>query len=222
MRPLRKTLIILLLVAPGMLGGCTLANWFVAVFSPPQKVHARYEPAKDKTYLVFVDDLLCPVTYEPIKRELTESLSKQLTEHDIASSTVPYEDLLDLMATNPNFNSMHVPTVGRKLGADMVLYVQIDEFALKDDQASPLWKGLLRVTVKVVDSDAGRLWPPDRPGGYPVPAIETPQTEHPSPAYGAELASILADKAADRIAKLFYEHEVSAHPFGKDSSFGGQ
>jgi len=222
MTPLRKTLTILFLVAPALLGGCTLANWFVAVFSPPQKVKALYKPPKDKSYLVFVDDLLCPVTYEPIKRELTESLSEQLIEHGIAASTVPYEDLLDLMAANSNFNSMHVPTVGRKLGADMVLYVQIDEFALKDDQASPLWKGLLRVTVKIVDSDAGRLWPPDRPGGYPLSAIETPQTEHPSPAYGTELASLLADKAADRITKLFYEHEVPAQPFGKDGSFGGQ
>ena len=195
-------------------GGCTGVYWLVAQFAPPQKVKPVYRPPRGKTYLVFVDDRN-PVNYEPVKRELCERLSEQLEKHKIASGTIPYDKLLDLIAANPNFNAMHVPTVGAKCGADMVLYVQIEEFSLKDEQVSPLWRGRLEVVVKIVDCRKGRLWPADRPEGYPLPVVEIPETASSSPTYGEQLARSLADRAADRIAKLFYEHTVPAMDLGE-------
>ena len=63
----------------------------------------------------------------------------------------------------------------------------------------------------MVDVDKGRLWPKDRPSGYPVEPVKTPTQDNLSTTYGSELASQLATMMADKIAKLFYEHEVTVH-----------
>jgi len=194
-----------------MLAGCgPFIGWAVNAFAPPQKVEPVYRPPAGKRVLVFVDDLLRPVAYEPIKAELTEQLNRQLTEHDVAKTAVPYEDLLTLQAAMPEFNQLAVSEVARHLDAELVVYLDVDEFALKDDEANPLWQGRLTVSVRVVDPAAGRLWPDDRAGGYPVPTVEIPAHPHNSPNHGAELSRTLAAQMADRVAKLFYKHEISA------------
>lgn len=208
----------LLIVSVVLLGagvpGCAVFSWVVAQFAPPQKVKALYKPPEKKKYLVFVDDLRQEMTYEPVKRQLTRQLNKQLIEHKIAKEVVPYERLVNLSVATPEFNSLSVPTVGRKLKADVVLYVEITKFSVRDDEVSPLWHGVLAVSVKIVDPEVGRIWPEDRESGYPVDQVETPLTDDPSPSYGVELSGILAKDMADKIVKMFYDHRVPAQQIG--------
>ena len=194
-----------------VLGGCQpIIGWMVNAFAPPKQVEALYEPPAKKKILVFVDDLRNPVSYEPVKGELTDRLNDQLTAHRIAGQTVTYEDLLRLIAATPNFNELAVGEVGQRLGADIVLYVEIDEFSLRDAEDNPLWQGRLSTKVRMVDVLGGRLWPEDRPDGYPLEPVETPATSHLSASYGEQLSRDLAALMADRIAKLFHKHKVSA------------
>ncbi|NLW85446.1 MAG: hypothetical protein GXY38_01085 [Planctomycetes bacterium] len=203
---------VMLLIA-SLMGGCQLVAWVVAVFQPPQKVNAVYEPPQGKRYLVFVDDRQ-PVPYEPIKFELADLVSKGLVEHGIARSTVPYELVQDLSMT-PGFQSMPISEVGRRLGAEVVLYVQIDKLIMKDNPMSPLWQGRFETSVWVVDAEASpidaRLWPKDRPRGigHPVPPVELKPQENPSATYGQEVASKLAQGMSTNILRLFHKHEVS-------------
>jgi len=213
MRPSRTTCALLAVLAGALLecAGCMPAvGWLVNTFAPPKKIDALYKPPAGKTMLVFVDDLINPVSYEPIKGELTAQLNSVLEANKVSGRTVRYEDLLSLMASTPGFNRLSVSEVGQKLGADIVLYVKIDRFSLKENEATPLWQGTLATTVRMVEVQKGRLWPDDRPEGYPVrPAETTPQT-HPSPTYGEVLSKILAIQMADRIGKLFYDHSIPA------------
>ena len=211
------------LLVPAMLclQGCAAIGWMVNAFAPPKKVDAIFKLPEGKKVLVFVDDLLRPVDYEPVKAELTEGINRQLEAHDLAKETIAYEDLLTLMAATPEFNELAVSEIGERLGADIVLYVEIDEFALKDDEVSPLWHGRLAAGVRVVDAkdatpgsddDAmgARLWPDDRAGGYPVRPVEIPAHAASSDGHGAQLSQTLAAVMADRVAKLFYKHEITA------------
>ena len=193
-------------------GGCAPFAWFVALFEQPVKVKAVFKPPKGKTMLVFVDNLSHWLDYEPVKGELTERLNKQLREHGIAAGTISHERLSEFIAATPRFNQLGVIEVGQRLGADIVLYVQIDKFSLKDDRVSPVWRGRFHVTVRVVDVKAGRIWPKGPGPGYVVPPVEIPARTDSSATYGAHLAKIMAGKMADRVAKLFYDHEVSADP----------
>lgn len=202
---------ILSLVAAASLLGCgPIIGWTVNAFAPPQKVDAIYKPPPKKKILVFVDDLLNPVSYEPVKAELTQQLNRHLQENKIAGQTVSYQDMLVLIAATPEFNRLAVSEVGQRLGADIVLYVRIDRFSLKDNEAVPLWQGRLHATVRMVDVELGRLWPDDRPDGYPLRPVSPPAETNPSSRYGEVLSKRLARQMADRIAKLFYDHEISA------------
>jgi hypothetical protein len=192
------------------LSGCAVSAWFAAQFGPEKKVPAKYEPPAGKTILVFVDDMLHPVDYEPVKIELAEMLNKQLIDHKVAAKTIPYSRLGEFIAATPSFNSLAVGEVGRKLGADMVLYVQIDEFGLRDAAAAAeLWKGRLGTTVRLVDVTKGRLWPTDDPAGHMVlPKAETQTVSDSSQARGEQISKELAAETADKIAKLFYSHST--------------
>jgi hypothetical protein len=189
--------------------GCQAGmGWLAANLSPPQKVKALYKPPAGKTILVFVDDVLNPVVYEPIKSDLTEQINEKLVMHKVAAATVPYDQLTQLRSTTPNFDRLSVSEVGQRLNVDMVLYVHIDKFSLKDENQNPLWHGQLQTTVRLVDVAAGRLWPPDQPEGYLMPAVELPPTDNSASAYDVQVAKDLASQMAERIAEVFYDHEV--------------
>ncbi len=207
MRALPSVVACLSLSACVAVGGCALPAWIAAQFAPPEKVEPEFEPPADKRMLVFVDDMIRPVTYPAIKAELTGQINQRLLAHDIAADTVSYDELANLIAASPDFNALPVATVGRKLDADLVLYVQIDEFALRDEQApEDLWRGRLRTTVRMVDVEQGRLWPKNRSDGHLMPLVETPTSTEDSPSMADELTKRLAATMAEDITRLFREH----------------
>lgn len=188
-------------------GGCALIAWPIAAFSPPEMEPAVYEPPRDKTYLVFVDDVAAPVEYEGVKRELTEQLGGRLEEHKIASRTIDYGDMVRLVSATPNFQELAISEVGRQLGADIVVYVQINRFELYEYANSSTWNGLLEASVRVVDvKEQKRLWPQDRPAGWPLDPVHLPQVELETRDQASRMARMLAERAADRAIRLFVEH----------------
>ena len=189
-------------------GACGPIAWVVAVLAPPERIAAVYELPEDKKVLVFVDDISSPVRYEAVKRELTEGINDRLLKQKVAAKTVPYERLFRLIASTPEFNRLYVRDVGRLLGADVVIYVSLDEFILKDVPNVPLWHGKLRTTVRVVDVSGKQLWPLDRPAGHVVDPVEMPEVIETSNTYGTELALQMAELMAERIARLFYTHYI--------------
>lgn len=188
-------------------GGCAVIGWTVSLFVPAETVPAEYEPPKGKAYLVFVDDVAAPVEHEGVKRELTEQLNARLEQHKIASRTIDYGDMVKLVAATPQFQRMPVSEVGRKLGADVVVYVQIKRFELSEYAHSSTWNGLMEVSVRVVDvAEQKRLWPEDRPAGFPVDPVHMPQVDLDTRDQIARMSKMLAERTAERIIRLFVEH----------------
>ena len=190
-------------------GACAPIAWLVAVLAPPERIPAVYELPEGKKVLVFVDDIARPVRYEAVKRELTEGINDRLLKEKVAAKTVPYERLFRLIASTPEFNRLYVRDVARLLGADVVIYVSLDEFILKDTPNVSLWHGKLRTTVRVVEAGGKQLWPLDRPAGHIVDPVEMPEVMDTSNTYGTQLASQMAERMAERIARLFYTHYTS-------------
>jgi len=208
--------LVVLALLMATMAGCQVFPYLVAQFAPPKKVKALYKPEAKRKCLVFVDDYYEVLDYEPLKAELTEQINEQLLKQKIASETVSYQQLLEVTDASPHFNRLSVSEVGQKLGVETVVYVLIDKFSLKDPDASLLWRGNLQVTVRLVGTKAGRLWPQDRPEGYPVPAVKTPLVDDASPTYAERISKTLAARMGDRIAKLFYDHRVSAEQERQD------
>jgi hypothetical protein len=218
MKALRRTLLVLVLIVPltAAAGGCQFFAWFMAQFSPPKSVDALYKLPEGKKVLVFVDDFRRPVRWEPIKQLLTERINAELAEHKVAAATVSYEKLEDLVHAARDFNRMPIPNVGRELGADLVVYVEIRRFSLKENEQSPLWQGHMDVNVKAVNSRTGLLWPEDRPDGYPLSYADPRPSENLSETYGRVVAKNVAAKMGRNIARLFYDHTVPTRVFGDE------
>ena len=194
-------------------GGCQgMLAWTVAQFAPPKKVPAEYRWPKHDRVLVLVEDPWGQLEYEPIKGELTTRLNEQLVDNGVARAVVDYHRLIELKNRTPGFDGLAQSLAGQAAGADLVLYVRIDEFHLHNEPTSPIWQGKFKTSICVTDTTEGLLWPKDRPRGYPVGPIETPITAESDLRYGVKLARRLADEMADRIAKCFYEYEVSRDP----------
>ena len=198
------------------LAGCGVGPWLAYQMSPAQKVAAKYQPPEGKTILVFPDDALDPVNYEPVKQIMATEINKRLIKNKVAAMTVPYQHLMDLESRTPNFSRLAVSEVGDKLGAHIVLYVHIDKFSLKDDEANPLWHGQMETTVRMVDvrarsAEEARLWPKDRPRGWPVESVDIPTSET-TRTYDTKLARELAERMAERIVNLFCEHTAAKRP----------
>ena len=215
MRSVQRTVAVLLAVMmASLLSSCAAIAWPVAALTPPQKIKPLYTLPADKKVLVFVDDVQSPVSFPPVKRDLAEAIGRELLAQKVAAATIPYERVLDLMAAEKKFNDLGVANVGRKVGADVVLYVEIRSFKLREQEGSPLWEGQISTSIRVVDAWAttnktARLWPQDTTD-HPIGPVGMPVKEDPNVEYGAELSKSLANRMADRVAKLFYEHEVPA------------
>jgi hypothetical protein len=189
------------------LAGCAAVGWLAAQ-TPPDDIEAKFEMPAEKVILVLVDDPAHLVDYAPIKYDLTKRVNERLEELDLAKQTVSYSRLMRLVASTNDFNNMSIAEIGKKLSADLVLYVQIEEFQLKNETTSTIWQGKLGTAVRVVSVKEGRLWPKDLIGGYPVKGVETPAQESgPFSQFGQKLSRQMADEMADNIVKLFYKHK---------------
>jgi len=197
---------VMLLAVPG----CAWIAWTAHLFARPEKVEPVCTIPPDVKMLVLISDLELSETVDcaAMKRNLTDSLSEELLAHAVATEVVPYGDLLDFIADEPVFYQMSFGEIGRKLGADLILYVRLKRFKLRDTEDSLLWRGELDVRVKLVDADDHTLWPLDQPLGYAVDPVVVSRDRQESPTYGVKLTEELGMLMADRIARLFYEHEV--------------
>jgi hypothetical protein len=208
-KPLLRSCLVLMLTAPLLNVSChALLPFLIAKTQTTQKVRAEYNIPKDKKILALVESSLCE-TDQPIARMLTDQLNSRLTKEKIAASTVPYSAILDFAAVNPRFGHMRPFEIGRNLKADIVCYVLIQEFRLKDQNLGQLWRGNFQATVALLDVATGKqLWPVAGHEGHWVKPASTPPATESSPDYAAELARSLCESMADNIAKLFCDHEA--------------
>jgi len=208
----RKTAALLAVGLAGavLLSGCIIPITIIEMLFPKSKVPPAFALPPEKTVLVFPDDLIHPISYPPVKRAVAEEVGRLLKENEVVADVVSYDRLVNLQQAEPQFNRWAISTVGKKLGADLVVYVNFQEFSLKDVSVGTLWRGRLGANVRVVDvHEARRIWP-DESAGRAVSASE-PTTDNASESYGAELARKLAGQLAEEVAGLFHSRWVDRH-----------
>lgn len=210
--------ILIWLLAPLALaaGSCQVPLVLIEQLFPEDKVPAQYKLPEKKVVLAFLDDVSHPLSYPPVKRAFADRANEILKEKKLAADVIGYDKLQDFQSAENDFNRLSVAEVGRKLGADLVIYCTIDDFHLKDTPVDMLWKGRIAGKVRVIDVRKGRLWP-DESAGRPV-QVSKPAAENPNESFGADLARVLGRELADEAIGLFHEHWVSRHkpPTPKD------
>lgn len=181
--------------------------YFMGAGSKPIK--AVYElPEGPKLILVDDDQDLLPSPH--VQMKLVDGLAKELRAHDYAERVTTNEELARLRQAEPEFEKIPADEVGRKVQADVVIWLAVEAFEMPDDLDMAVEDSVFVVTLKVVNAKATereevRLWPPD-PDGYRVRATVSPhdlrQADNLPQAY-----ELLAEAMAKEVGQLFYDHE---------------
>lgn len=214
----RRCLKIVTTLGFSMLGiacaGCgpELGAWmYHAGMVPSEQVPAEYKlPAGP--VLILVDDDQDLVQPSVARDMFVDSLAKQFKEHKIADHITTNEELAHVRQTEPKFEQRGAREVGRMVGADTVVWVSVKQFLLERDLEMAVSPAQWAVTLKVVNAkaekrDEVRLWPMDREGKL-IDVSVRPQELHRVKAT-SEVHQKMADELADKIAKVFYDYEIT-------------
>lgn len=174
----------------------------------PEKIPAECELPK-KPLLILVDDDWDLVHPRTACNELVDALAKQLKAHELIERVTTNEELAKLRQATPDFDRHAADEVGRMANADTVLWLQVVRFTMEDDLELAVSQTHFAVTVKLLNAraekrDDVRIWPKGREGKL----VEVKVSPHDIRRCKniPEAHTLVAQKLADEIAKLFYEY----------------
>jgi hypothetical protein len=149
-------LALLLLPASMGLGGCTGIKYVLANLAPEMpgpKVPAQYEGLKGRTVAVVVyADMNMRFDYPTVREEVGGAINRELTAELKDTHTIDAQQVARYQDVHPGWRSEPLPEVGKKLGADSVLYISLSEFATQERGSLSLPKGRISGQVSVWDA----------------------------------------------------------------------
>jgi hypothetical protein len=207
----RVALFALTAVAISIAGCNIVAPAFYLLHGPP-RTPAAYE-LEDRPTIVFVDDRANVIdrNSEYLRRRIADTASRILMQKELVMVTIRPQDALALAKRNDRHREvMPVDAIGRAVGAEQIIYVQMLKFKETPDGVTP--RPIAAAQVKVLDViNRTRLFPPaEEMDAYPL-NVEMPpvNTEnYASMDSRTVILEMLADQTGVELAKLFYEHET--------------
>lgn len=190
-------------------GGCNYVAAGAYLVHGPPKTPAQYKLNGDRRTVVFVDDRTSATPRRSLRQTIGEAAERALIAYAKvdAAKTIPSQAALRVSAQDRAAEQMSVIDIGRMVGAEVVVYVTVDRFALSPDGVTYQPTAIGRVKVFDTTTNA-RLFPIDGAGASVFANIPTSGAEFPSS--GSERAraeDVLAAAFGERVAKVFYEHE---------------
>lgn len=182
--------------------GCNLLGYAASGIAGDQKSPAVFVPAK-KPMIVIAEKFANPadatLDAEPIARYTSEELSV----HEVAP-IISHDEVLMLQSDNPaKFRGMTIAAVGRAVGAEQILYINIINTTVTFADNSDMIRGRGEIRVRLVDANTGgTIWPVEAADGYPI--IAETRIFRRAERNDILLRSDLHRALAARAARLFY------------------
>lgn len=204
------------LLAALALTGCGPAAFGWNLWPHHEKVPARYTLPAGKTVLIFVDD---PAQRMPVwaEEEFAHMLAEQLPQTGGCSVVDPTR-LAELRRRQARPDAILPGQAARELGAEVVVYVRVVSFALRDDQWGGAWRGAMRTAVRVIQpptpTEASQVvWPKTYATGYPVTCRQRKIPQRLDAAGARQLAHKVSQTMARAVADLFRDHTKRVGPY---------
>ncbi len=162
--------------------------------------------------LVMVDDQSEKVTYPPSKLHLAESVADELLRNKAALKIVPEESLAAYRQTDPEFARRGAREIGEKLGAEQVLWLEIQDYLVSEEIEDALAAARCTVSVKVLnvletkDRLRVRVYP-STPEGRLL-SIKMTGSELVPLKSRERISKELMSRLSVAVAKLFYEYRL--------------
>lgn len=212
----RRSVALLVTLTPllclAAVAGCTIIGVAAAKLSPPPEIPPQYVLAPEPT-LLLVENYNNPASL----RIQGDSICRAVFDDLLASGVAPMVDPDDAAALRKRdveaYRKMPLDAIGKAVGANQVIYVDLQSFEVTHALASELYSGAAMARVRVVGSNGEVLWPTDSAGGYPVVVKVNPRRTAAGVGEDA-VRQQLTEELALKIGRLF-------HKWTADSTDGG-
>lgn len=194
------------------LSGCNIVGPALLIVEGPPTTDAVFKLDEKRTHVIFVDDLKSRVPKRSLRTEIATSAEQTLLEEKI----LPQQQLIATgaimrVAADDAFGTpMSVAQMGERVGADVVIYVSMEEWTLTQDRGTLTPKVV--ALVKIIDVESKeRIWPKIGSGHRLTvePRDQTNAGEVPKDLASRTAAEqALAKRCGKALAELFFEHET--------------
>lgn len=198
-----------LVLATGLLlsglAGCQIAGF---VMNALERVPAAYEPENRRTVIV-VDDPGGALPTVRSRGVIAQRISRDLEKQEVIEDFITPNEVDRLRMSRDGFEDWPIDRIGKETGAEQVIYVLIENFELRGSgQGHQTYQPIASARVKLVDVTSGvRLFPGDQETGRPVVTrMFYEQSSVDTRSNRTLIQQKLADRLAEQIGKLFYEH----------------
>jgi hypothetical protein len=183
--------------------GCNVLGAVLGSTAPEPTTPPKYVPTTEPM-VVIAENWHNPAGNDVDAEQLARFVSDDLIENSIGKQIDPTK-VIDLKSRDPDgFHSLSIARIGQIVGATQVLYINITDSSLVGPEGGDSLRGRCTARVKIVDVEHGDArWPLDAHDGYPI-SVQTDPTPIHSDADEIALRQTLQQKAAERIAGLFY------------------
>lgn len=214
MNPILKRILLGAVVCTfGALASCNIVGPALYFVHGPPKVEAKTELDEARTHVVFVDDRRSLLPRRSLRRTIGTVCEETLIAKDVlpAEKVIPSSAALQAARGESADQLMSIAEIGTQVGADVVIYIDLQRWTLSQDGAtiSPT----AQAAVKIYDAaNKTRLWPADE-AEWPVLVQSPPRVQGAMPTDRraiSRLEEALAGTLGLEVAKLYFTYEVDS------------
>ncbi len=205
-RPPHRALTAFLLVTLA-LAGCNILGPMGYFIAGPAKREPLFNLDPARTSVVFIDDRESRIGHSALRRQMSAKSEEVLLEKAAVVDLLSSDAVLASTVRDRFGQPRSIVTIGREIGAEVVIYATIDSFSLSPDGVSLRPTATARLKVIDVTEDK-RVWPVEPQRWHSVTAT-VPRVGGEMPtSVGArmEMLSVLADRMGQEIAHVFVKH----------------
>jgi hypothetical protein len=189
--------------------GCNIIAGATLLVHGPEKIPKLYDLDSAKKTVVFVDDRENQLPRRSLRQSIGESATKVLLDENVVKEMIDTRSALGATSSEKAGQPLNIVDIGRRVGADRVIYVSVDRFTLSPDGTSFAPESI--VNIKVMDVlEEKRLWPLDEKLGYRM-VVRPPKPPKNLPQSVSEVAQAeneFAKVVGTAIAQAFYSSEA--------------
>lgn len=200
-----------LVAAATCLPGCNIVGPAVVLIHGPEKTAAAHELDENRPTVVFIDDRGNRMGRRALRQTIAVVATDSLLKDADMKSMLDPKAAMIRVAGEPNGEPTDIATLGRSLGAEVVIYATVDSFSLTPDGVTFQPNAAFRVKVIDCVKSPSRIWPEEKEG-HPL-AVTMPQRQGEVPKTNTQANAAqdrLAQECGERLAKLFYKHQTKS------------
>ncbi len=186
-------------LAATLVAGCGA----IALLEPPTKSVARFI-LPEKLTVIVVENYSMRADLA-VRADEVASAAEARLEANTKVPLVHWSKVYDLKSNSPTaYSAMTVAQIGKALGAEQVIYVNIGSNSVSGLPGGMVTNGSFTALVKVVDVGTSKtVWPSEHADGFPVEAGLAPDRAQKD-VDAAAASSKISQQGGAAVAQLFY------------------